>query len=90
MLLGKSILKSAKQEKPAAQSILMVTNAADTAVNSKINRELVGYWRANGYDQLEEYEFSADKKLIHDIIDPQQVQQQTALVYPILLDLITR
>jgi pimeloyl-ACP methyl ester carboxylesterase len=90
MLLGKSILKSAQQEKPAAQSILMVTNAADTAVNSKINRELVNYWRANGYEQLEEYEFSADKKLIHDIIDPQQVQQQTAMVYPILLDLITR
>jgi pimeloyl-ACP methyl ester carboxylesterase len=90
MVLGKSILKSAKQEKPAAQSILMVTNAADTAVNSKINRELVNFWRANGYEQLEEYEFSADKKLIHDIIDPQQVQQQTALVYPILLDLITR
>jgi len=90
MRFGKSILKSAKQEKPAAQSILMVTNAADTAVNSKINRELVNFWRANGYDQIEEYEFSADKKLIHDIIDPQQVQQQTDLVYPILLDLITR
>jgi len=90
MRFGKSILKSAKQKKPAAQSILMVTNAADTAVNSKINRELVNFWRANGYDQIEEYEFSADKKLIHDIIDPQQVQQQADLVYPILLDLITR
>ena len=90
MRLGKSILKSAKQEKPKAQSILMVTNAADTAVNSKINRELLKFWRASGYNQLEEYEFSADKKLIHDIIDPQQVQQQTSLVYPILLDLITR
>lgn len=90
MRFGESILKSAKLEKPAAQSILMVTNAADTAVNRKINRELVNFWRANGYDQIEEYEFSADKKLIHDIIDPQQVQQQTDLVYPILLDLITR
>jgi pimeloyl-ACP methyl ester carboxylesterase len=88
MRFGKSILKSAKQKKPAAKSILMVTNAADTAVNSKINRELVNFWRANGYEQIEEYEFSADKKLIHDIVDPQQVQQQTALVYPILLDLI--
>jgi esterase/lipase len=86
MRFGKSIMKSAKQEKPAAQSILMVTNAADTAVNSKMNRELVNFWRANGYNQIEEYEFSADKKLIHDIVDPQQVQQQTALVYPILLD----
>ncbi len=90
MRFGKSILKSAKQERPAAQSILMVTNAADTAVNSKINRELVNFWQANGYDRLEEYEFSADKKLIHDIMDPQQVQQQTALVYPILLDLINQ
>lgn len=90
MRFGKSILKSAKREKPAAKSILVVTNAVDTTVNSKINRELVNFWRANGYEQIEEYEFSADKKLIHDIMDPQQVQQQTALVYPILLDLITQ
>jgi esterase/lipase len=90
MRFGKSILKSAKREKPAAKSILVVTNAADTTVNSKINRELVNFWRADGYEQIEEYEFSANEKLLHDIMDPQQVQQQTALVYPILLDLITR
>jgi len=28
--------------------------------------------------------------LIHDIIDPQQKQQKTDLVYPILLDLFTQ
>jgi esterase/lipase len=90
MRFGKSISKSAKNEKPAAKSILVVTNAADTAVNSKMNLALVKMWRSHGYDAIEEYEFDADKKLIHDIIDPQQVQQQTALVYPILFDLITR
>ncbi|TMD65714.1 MAG: hypothetical protein E6I91_09820 [Chloroflexi bacterium] len=90
MRFGKSTSKSAKNEKPAAKSILVVTNAADTAVNSKMNLALVKMWRSHGYDAIEEYQFSADKKLIHDIIDPQQVQQQTALVYPILFDLITR
>ena len=55
-----------------------------------MNLALVKMWRSRGYGAIEEYEFDADKKLIHDIIDPQQVQQQTALVYPILFDLITR
>jgi esterase/lipase len=90
MRLGKAISKSAKKEKPAAKSILVVTNAADAAVNSKMNLALVKMWRSHGHDAIEEYEFDADKKLIHDIIDPQQVQQQTALVYPILFDFITR
>ncbi len=90
MRFGKSISKSARNEKPAAKSILVVANAADTAVNSKMNLALVKMWRSCGYEAIEEYEFDADKKLIHDIIDPQQVQQQTALVYPILFDLITR
>ena len=35
------------------------------------------------------YEFNATYQLIHDIIDPAQELQQTALVYPILLDLVT-
>jgi len=39
--------------------------------------------------RYEAYEFDAKYRPIHDMIDPGQLDQQTALVYPILLDLIT-
>jgi hypothetical protein len=69
--------------------VILVTNAGDTAVNNRITWRLISRWRDKGLEQLEAYEFGRTHHLIHDIIDPEQRQQQTALVYPILLDLIT-
>lgn len=51
--------------------------------------KLVNRWRGKGLARFEAYEFSAEHQLIHDIIDPQQSKQQTALVYPVLLDRIS-
>jgi hypothetical protein len=70
--------------------VLVITNAADPAVENSITRKLVDRWQARGFDRVETYEFDAKYQLIHDVIDPQQQGQQTDLVYPILLDLITR
>jgi pimeloyl-ACP methyl ester carboxylesterase len=90
MRLGFYVYDAARTIKPAAQSVLVITNAADPAVENSITRRLVGRWRADGYDHVETYEFDAKYQLIHDVIDPTQPHQQTALVYPVLLDLITR
>jgi len=90
MRLGFSVYDAARTTKPAAQSIVVITNAADPAVNNTITQKLVQRWRANGMQQLDMYEFDDSYHLIHDVIDPNQQQQQTALVYPILLDLITQ
>ena len=68
--------------------MIVITNAADVAVENGITRELVNRWRAAGYDRVQTYEFEASYHLIHDMIDPKQAEQQTALVYPVLLDLI--
>ncbi len=88
MLLGFYVYDAARTMKPAARSVLVITNAADPAVGNTIMRQLVDRWRANGFDRIESYEFDAHYRLIHDMIDPTQPNQQTALVYPILLDLI--
>jgi pimeloyl-ACP methyl ester carboxylesterase len=88
MYLGFSVYDAAKTTKPAARSALVITNAADPAVGNGITRKLVDRWRAKGLEYVETYEFDAKYQLIHDVIDPQQQGQQTALVYPILLDLI--
>jgi len=88
MRFGFSIYDTSKNSSAAAQSVLMITNAADPAVNNKIPLEVAKNWKANGLKQLEKYEFDAKYKLIHDIIDPGQKQQNIAVSYPILLDLL--
>ncbi|HYX49723.1 MAG TPA: alpha/beta fold hydrolase [Ktedonobacteraceae bacterium] len=90
MRFGFSIYDASKKTSAAAQSVLLITNAADAAVNNKIPLEIAKNWQANGLKQLDKYEFDAKYKLIHDLIDPGQKQQNVAVSYPILLDLIAR
>jgi hypothetical protein len=52
--------------------------------------QLVSKWKDKGLKHLEAYEFGKEHRLIHDVIDPQQREQQTSLIYPVLLGLITR
>ena len=87
--LGFAVLQAAKKDKPAAPSVLAITNAVDTQVNNQITALLLKHWQDRGLEHLERYEFEAKQQLIHDIIDPEQRQQRTAIVYPILLDLVT-
>lgn len=88
MRLGFSVYDAARTRKPAVQSVVVITNAADPAVGNSITRELLDRWRAGGLERAEICEFDASHHLIHDVIDPRQEQEQTALVYPILLNLI--
>ena len=90
MRFGFSIYDTSKKSSAAAHSVLMITNAADAAVNNKIPLEIAKNWQANGLKHLEKYEFDAKYKLIHDIIDPGQKLQNIAVSYPILLDLLVR
>jgi carboxylesterase len=73
---------------PRAREVLIVTNPCDEHLNNAYAHEIAGNWKALGAPGLSVYEFDARHNLIHDLIDPDQPKQQTALVYPILLDLI--
>jgi carboxylesterase len=86
---GRAVLKGAKRVKPAARAILVVTNENDDGVNNELTGTLVGRWRSHGA-QVSTYAFPRQLGLIHDVVDPTQPKQQTAVVYPILLDLLTR
>ncbi len=89
MRLGFSVFDAAKTRAPAVPSVVLVTNIVDPAVNNKIARKLVERWRSYGAARVQTYEFDAKYKLVHDLIDPFRKEQQTELVYPILLQLIT-
>ena len=87
--LGFSVYGAARTAKPAARSVLVITNASDPAVEISITRKLVKRWQRNGFQRLDTYEFAAKYQLINGLVDPERHRQQTALVYPILLDLVT-
>ncbi len=88
MRLGALVDQEAGVRAPAARRIVAVSNDADTAVNNAVLAAIVHKWRLQG-SAVETYEFPAEEGLPHDIIDPNQPDQQIGLVYPILIDLIT-
>jgi carboxylesterase len=74
---------------PAAHRILMVTNANDHDVNNDLTAAVVRRWQRSG-SNVTTYEFPASLGLNHDLIDPEQPNQPIDIVYPQLIDLITR
>ncbi len=89
MQLGSLVFHAARNQPPASSEVLFVLNDSDPAVNNAMSLQLLQSWRKLGA-AANVYTFTAEHHLIHDIIDPQQVEQQTAYVYPILLDLIAQ
>ena len=79
--LGFAVQAAAGETRPAARSILVVTNASDTAVNPELTARVVEHWRENNAN-LETYEFEAAFGLPHDLIDPAQPDEQIEIVYP--------
>jgi carboxylesterase len=86
--IGLKVRELARQARPRAGSVVIVTNPTDENVNNRYAHEIARYWSELGAPGVSVYEFDARYNLIHDLIDPDQPKQQTALVYPILLDLI--
>lgn len=80
---------AARRSKPAARSILVVINAHDGAVDNNVTLDVVENWRRQGAN-VEVYEFPAELKLNHDLIDPDQPEGRIEVVYPKLVELIVR
>ena len=85
--LGFTTLNDARHHPPAAKKIIMVLNANDIMVNNDETNNMIKVWKADKAN-LTTYEFRADLKLGHDLIDPSQPDQRTEIVYPRLMGLI--
>jgi pimeloyl-ACP methyl ester carboxylesterase len=81
--LGLAVRRQAKKERPAAGSIVMVTNAADDSVDHFVTYDTADLWERDGADVLR-YEFDKDANLPHEMIDPTEPCAIPPLVYPIL------
>ena len=87
--LGFAIQAKAKHTEPAAQKIIIVYNPNDNSVNNALTADVVKIWQDHGAN-LSTYEFEAALKLGHDLIDPNQPDSQIDIVYPHLIELVTR
>lgn len=85
--LGDRVMTAARHTPPAARAITVVLNGGENAINNKLTRKLIQRWTTHGA-KVTTYTFPAADHLIHDIIDPAQPAQQTAITYPVLEQLV--
>jgi hypothetical protein len=88
MYLGSTVLDQARREAALCPSVLVVTTASDLAASNAFTARLVAAWEAKRPSGIETFQFPAVDKVPHDFIDPNQPNQQIALVYPRLIELL--
>jgi len=81
--LGLAVRRQAHRTRPAAGSIVMVTNGADDSVDHYVTFETAEIWERDGADLLR-YQFDKDANLPHEMIDPTEPGAIPGLVYPTL------
>ena len=87
MSIHKAFFDSISDKKSDTKGIVVVTNANDKDVNNALTLEIVQRWQKNGAT-IETFEFPLTLGLGHDLIDPEQPDQQIDIVYPQLIDLV--
>ena len=85
--VGRLVVASARAAGPKARSTVVVTNAAEPRLDNRFTYRLIESWRAHGAD-IDTFEFPIADELPHDLIDPGNSAQNTALVYPVISRLI--
>jgi carboxylesterase len=88
--LGLAVQAAARHREPAVRSIQVITNPHDWAVNNELTARLVDDWRRHNSATVQTYAFDPALQLNHDLIDPEHATPQVEVVYPVLLDLITK
>ena len=88
MRLGWRVNKEARHVAPKTRSIVVVTNALDDAVNERNIDKVASRWQKYPGIHVTQFKFDRSFGVYHDLIDPQQPYQKTAVVYPKLIDLI--
>ena len=88
MLLGWVVIKEARSFAPKTRNIVVITNALDDSVNEKIFDKVADDWQKHSGVKITRFEFDKSLGVLHDLIDPDQPYQKTAMVYPKLIELI--
>jgi carboxylesterase len=86
--LGWCVKILGKESRPSTPSIFVITNANDQAVSKEEINAVISDWQKRDA-QIQNYEFPKNFNVGHDLIDPQQPDQNISAVYPQILALIT-
>jgi pimeloyl-ACP methyl ester carboxylesterase len=84
---ARTVLQAAQRAAPKAGSIAVITNAAEPGLDNRFTYQLVERWQQHGAT-VSKFEFPASDRLPHDLIDPANPAQNTALVYPVVINAI--
>lgn len=87
MRIGENVYAQARRKPPAAASIVLVTNPHDPAVNNAVTHAVALAWDKRRSGSVLEFEFT-DLPRNHDIIEPDNPNARTDIVYPRLLEFI--
>ena len=88
MRLGWSVMKEARGVAPKTRAIVVITSALDDSVNEKNLDRVVNCWRRHSGVKITRFQFDKGTVAFHDMIDPEQPYEKTAVVYPKLIELI--
>jgi pimeloyl-ACP methyl ester carboxylesterase len=86
--LSKATFAGAFHQAPKVQDVALVTSQSDDAVSDFVTSRLMGLWRKKGLVRFASMDFPKAMKIEHDMIDPSQKNQQTDIVYPVLVKLL--
>jgi carboxylesterase len=86
--LGFATEEDSKKVKPAAEGILVITNANDESVNNEVVTEFEQLWLEHGEQFLQTYQFEKELGIPHDMITVARPDGRVDIVYPKLLELI--
>lgn len=78
----------ALERAPRVQEAALVTSKSDEAVSDLLAWQLIGLWRSKELKKFTAVDFPKEMKIEHDMIDPAQKNQQTGIVYPVLIKLL--
>lgn len=88
--LSRATQALARQQAPAASSILVITNLNDPSVDNVVTDKIVNLWRTRRAKAVQTHQFPANLGLGHDIISVTDPNMNVAAVYPTLIELIDR
>lgn len=85
--LGFDVTASARNAKPAARRVTVVSSASDEVVSRSDIHDLIRRWREHGAE-VREFEFPESLGISHDMIDPEQPYQNVGITYPVIVRLV--
>lgn len=88
--MARKVRRQALAGKPVVRKVLLISVGGDPAVNNAETDHIARVWQARVPGVVSTYEFDRSYHFPHDIITPESPRTRIDVVYPKLIELITR